>query len=161
MCTKLTEVFLCYFLSCKATARIWPTKTGHGLHSSKIFVLFYILFVLCHSVYCLYVSVYCTTATGWLPIAVNEHIISYISNTIPYHICADVDNTPSALYKIHHYEQLPVVSHVFFIPWQSFLHSSLLTVTGRWTKYIKFWEYFAYVVYVLHIHYQYINALFA
>jgi len=42
--------------------------------------------------------------------------ISYLIYQIPYHICADVDNTPSALYKIHHYEQLPVVSHVFFIP---------------------------------------------
>ena len=42
-------------------------KTGHGPHSSKIFVLFYILFVLCRSVYCLCVNVYCTTATGWLP----------------------------------------------------------------------------------------------
>jgi len=41
---------------------------GHGPHSSKIVVLFYVLFVLCHSVYCLCVNVlnvYCTTATGW------------------------------------------------------------------------------------------------
>ena len=33
-------------------------------HSSKIFVLFYVLFVLCRSVYCLCVNVYCTTTTG-------------------------------------------------------------------------------------------------
>jgi hypothetical protein len=63
----LTEVFPCFFLSCKANARVKPAKTGHGLHSSKIFVLFYVLFVLCRSVYCLCVNVYCTTATGWLP----------------------------------------------------------------------------------------------
>ena len=42
-------------------------KTGHGPHSSKIFVLFYILFVLCRSVYCLCVNIHCTTATGWQP----------------------------------------------------------------------------------------------
>jgi hypothetical protein len=44
-----------------------PAKMGHGPLSSKIFVLFYVLFVFCRSVYCLCVNVYCTTATGWLP----------------------------------------------------------------------------------------------
>jgi hypothetical protein len=63
----LTDVFPCFFLSCKANARVQPVKTGHGPQSSKICVLFYILFVLCRSVYCLCVYVYCTTATGWQP----------------------------------------------------------------------------------------------
>jgi len=30
----LTEVFPCFCLSCKANARVKPTKTGHGPHSS-------------------------------------------------------------------------------------------------------------------------------
>ena len=30
----LTEVFPCFFLSCKANARVKPAKTGHNLHSS-------------------------------------------------------------------------------------------------------------------------------
>jgi len=60
----LTEVFPCFFLSCKANARVNLVKMGHGPHSSKIVVLFYVLFVLCRSVYCLCVNVYCTTATG-------------------------------------------------------------------------------------------------
>jgi len=63
----LTEVFPCFFLSCKSNARVKPVKTGHGPHSSKIFVLLYVLFVLCRSVYFLCVNVYCTAATGWLP----------------------------------------------------------------------------------------------
>jgi hypothetical protein len=29
----LTEVFPCFSLSCKANARVYPSKTGHGLHS--------------------------------------------------------------------------------------------------------------------------------
>ena len=58
----LTEDFLCFFLSCKANAWVKPAKTGHGSHSSKIFVLFYALFVLCHSVYCL-----CVMCTVLLP----------------------------------------------------------------------------------------------
>ena len=51
----LTEVFPCFFLSCKANARVNLAKTGHGPHSPKL---------LCCSMYCLCVNVYCTTATG-------------------------------------------------------------------------------------------------
>jgi len=51
-CT-LTEVFPCFFLSCKANARVKLAKTGHGPHSSKLVVIcaglllfvFYVLFV--------------------------------------------------------------------------------------------------------------------
>jgi hypothetical protein len=32
--TTLTEVFTCFFLSCKANARVKPAKTGHDPHSS-------------------------------------------------------------------------------------------------------------------------------
>jgi hypothetical protein len=51
---NLTEVFPCFFLSCKANARVKLVKTGHGPHSTTLvvicvvqllFVLFYILFV--------------------------------------------------------------------------------------------------------------------
>ena len=50
----LTEAFPCFFLSCKADARVKLAKTGHGPHSSTLvvicvvlllFVLFYVLFV--------------------------------------------------------------------------------------------------------------------
>jgi hypothetical protein len=53
----VTEVFPCFFLSCKANARVKPAKMGHGQHSSQIFVLFYVLFVFCRSVYRLCVIV--------------------------------------------------------------------------------------------------------
>ena len=32
--TTLAEVFPCFFLSCKANARVKPAKTGHGPHST-------------------------------------------------------------------------------------------------------------------------------
>jgi heme/copper-type cytochrome/quinol oxidase subunit 3 len=60
----LTEVFPCFFLGCKANARVQLPKTGHGPHSSKIVALFYVLFVLYRSMYCLCVNVYYITATG-------------------------------------------------------------------------------------------------
>ena len=46
--STLTEGFPCFFLSCKANARVYLAKTGHGTHSSLI-VLFH---VLCCSIYC-------------------------------------------------------------------------------------------------------------
>jgi len=70
----LTEGFPCFFLSCKANARVKLAKTGHGPHSSTLvvicvfrllFVLFYVLFV-CK----------CVMPPGDNPIAVNEYIIS-------------------------------------------------------------------------------------
>jgi len=41
----LTEVFPCFFLSCKTNVRVNLTKTGHGPHSPKL---------LCCSKYCLF-----------------------------------------------------------------------------------------------------------
>ena len=62
----LTEVFPCFFLRCKANARVILAKTGHGPHSSKIVVLFYVLFILYCSMYCLCVNVYCHRVTTQL-----------------------------------------------------------------------------------------------
>ena len=78
----LTEVFPCFFLGCKANARVILTKTGHGPHSSKIVVLFYVLFVLYCSVYCLCVNVYCHRVTTQLQIT----NISYHHNINLFHL---------------------------------------------------------------------------
>ena len=70
---QMTEVFPCFFLSCKAIARVKLAKTGHGPHSSTLvvicvvqllFLLFYVLFV-CK----------CVLPPGDNPIAVNIYII--------------------------------------------------------------------------------------
>ena len=87
--TTLTEVFPCFFLSCKANARVKPAETGHGPSLFLIFVLFYV-FLSC-SMYCLFCVVLCIVCVymctellppGGYPIAV-KYIISYI---ISYHI---------------------------------------------------------------------------
>jgi hypothetical protein len=68
----LTEVFPCFFLSCKANARVKLTKTGHGPHSSTLICicgvrllsrLFYVLF-----------GCKCVLPPGDNPIAVNKYI---------------------------------------------------------------------------------------
>jgi hypothetical protein len=67
----LTEVFPCFFLSCKANARVKPTRMGHGPHSSQIFVLFCVLFV------CKCVLNYCHRVATQLQLTnISYHIIS-------------------------------------------------------------------------------------
>jgi hypothetical protein len=74
----LTEGFPCFFLSCKANARVKLAKTGHDPHSSTLivicvvrllFVLFHVLFV-CKCVLVL-------LPPGVNPIAVNNYIIIF------------------------------------------------------------------------------------
>ena len=70
----LTEVFPCFFLSCKANARVNLAKTGHGPHFPKL---------LCCSMYCLFCVVLCIVCVSMCtvplppsgnPIAVNKYI---------------------------------------------------------------------------------------
>jgi hypothetical protein len=70
----LIEVFPCFFLRCKANARVKLAKTGHGLHSTTLVcicvvrMLLFVLFgcYLCCSMYCLCVNVYCHQVTAQL-----------------------------------------------------------------------------------------------
>jgi hypothetical protein len=71
----LTEVFPCFFLSCKANASIKPGKTGNSLHYS---------YFLCCSMYCLFCVVLCIVcvymctvllALGGYSTAMNKYII--------------------------------------------------------------------------------------
>jgi hypothetical protein len=55
----LTEVYPCFFLSCKANARVKLAKTGHGPHSSTLryylccsVVICVVLCIVCVNVYC-------------------------------------------------------------------------------------------------------------
>ena len=45
-------VFPCFFLSCKANARVKLAKTGHGPHSSKLVVIWLFCYYLCCSTWC-------------------------------------------------------------------------------------------------------------
>jgi hypothetical protein len=78
---NLTEVFPCFFLSCKANARVKLAKTEHGPYSStlvviclvRLFVLFNVLFV------CKWVL-----PPGDKPIAVNKYISGLYIRRDPY-----------------------------------------------------------------------------
>ena len=82
----LTEGFPCFFLSCKANARVKLTKTGNGPHTSTLvvicvvrllFVLFYVLFV------CKCVLYYCHRVTTQLQLINISYIVSY--HIVSYH----------------------------------------------------------------------------
>ena len=86
--STLTEVFPCFFLSCKANARVYLAKTGHGPHSSLI-VLFYVIIVLFCVLFCVHCVVrvlfvckcvlyYCHRVSTQLQLNISYHI--YLSN---------------------------------------------------------------------------------
>ena len=74
----LTEVLPCFFLSCKANARVKLAKTGHGPHSSTLVVICVVrlLFVL----FCVLFVCKCVLPPGDNPIAVNKYHIIYHKN---------------------------------------------------------------------------------
>jgi hypothetical protein len=78
----LTEVSPCFFLSCKANARVKLAKTGHGPHSSTLVVICVVrlLFVL----FCVLFVCKCVLPQGDNPVAVNKYI-------------KDLQNTPLQL----------------------------------------------------------------
>ena len=113
--STLTEGFPCFFLSCKANARVYLAKTGHGPHSSSI-VLFHVLILLFCVLFCvdcvvhvLFVCKCVLLPPGVNPIAVKQiishHIISYrivsyriVSyRIISYHINESVQENGSSL----------------------------------------------------------------
>ena len=87
-----TEVFPCFFLSCKVNVRVYLAKTGHGPHSSLI-VLFHVLLVLFYVLFCvdcvihvLFVCKCILLLPGVNPTAVKYIISCIISHHIIYHI---------------------------------------------------------------------------
>jgi len=61
----LTEVFPCFFRSCKANARVKPAKAGHGPHSSEFlccsmyFLCFSRYFLCCSMYFCVVICIVC------------------------------------------------------------------------------------------------------
>jgi fumarate reductase subunit D len=71
---NLTEGFPCFFLSCKANAKVKLAKTGHSAHFSKLVIwLVRLLFVL----FCVLFVCKCVLPPGDSPVAVNNYIIEY------------------------------------------------------------------------------------
>jgi hypothetical protein len=79
---NMTEVFPCFFLSCKANAMVKLAKTGHGPHSSTLFVICVVR--LLSVLFCALFVCKCVLPPGGNPIAVNKYIIYciYVSKDV-------------------------------------------------------------------------------
>jgi len=107
----LTEVFSCFFFSCKANARVKPAKTGHGPHSSTL---------LCCSMYCLCCSMYCLFCDVPSIICVCICVLNYchrvatqLQLNISYHISYHILNVSYLQHElIYHSVPIPLLVHV-------------------------------------------------
>ena len=111
--------FPCFFLSCKANARVKPAKTGHGPHSSSFLccsmyflccsmyfcvALCIVCFFLSFSVLFVYICVlnYCHRVATQLQLNISYHIITVGVTTKWWHCYV----TPRS--SLHNFSQLPV-----------------------------------------------------
>jgi len=80
--TALTEVFPCFFLSCKANARVKPAKTRHGPHFSNF--LCYSMYFL-YSMYCLFCVVLCIVCVCICVLYDCHRVATQLQLNISYH----------------------------------------------------------------------------
>jgi len=98
----LTKVFPCFFLTCKANARVKLAKTGYGPHSSTLVcicvvrLLFVLFGYLCCSMYCLCVNVYCHRVTTQLQLI----SISYIKS-VHHRIFKQINQPDASISQIY------------------------------------------------------------
>ena len=114
----LTEVYSCFFLSCKTNARVKLAKKGHGPHSSTLFVICVVL--LLYLLFCVLFVCKCGLPLGDNPIALNKYIISYhiISYLILYNIISYFasalktnDSLPATNYPDNNHNQRRLFSY--------------------------------------------------
>jgi hypothetical protein len=85
----LTEVCPCFFLSCKANARLKPAKTGHGPHSSKF--LCCSIYFLCSVCFCVVLCIVCFVSFSVLFVCICvlydcHRVATQLQLNISYHI---------------------------------------------------------------------------
>jgi hypothetical protein len=78
----LTKVFPCFFLSCKANARVKPAKTKHGPQSSKF---------LCYVYFCVVIYILCFVSFSVLFVCicilyVRHRVVTQLQINISYQI---------------------------------------------------------------------------
>jgi hypothetical protein len=81
-CTCFEQYLACFFLNCKANARVKLAKTGHGPHSTTLVcicvvrMLLFVLFGCCFVLFNVVIVCKCVLPLGDNPVAVNKYIIS-------------------------------------------------------------------------------------
>jgi hypothetical protein len=125
--TTLTERFPCFCLRCKANARVYLAKTGHGPHSSKLCCSMYCLCRLCCSMYrsvCKCVLYYCHRVSTKFQLNI-YHIIYRIVSYHIYHIISSHHITSHHITS-HHITSHHITSHIISY------HIISYHITCRW-----------------------------
>jgi hypothetical protein len=99
LCTAtLTESFPCFFLSCKANARVNPAKTGHGPHSSYVLCCS-VYFLCCFIYFCVVLCIVCFVSFSELFVC---NCVLYYCYRLPTQLLLNISylNYPSFVYYL-------------------------------------------------------------
>jgi len=115
----LTESFPCFFLSCKANARVKPAKTGHGPHSSK-FLCCSIHFLCCSMYFCVVLRIVGFVSFSVLFVCVCvlydcHRVATQLQLNISYHMCVCVcfSHLLSSIYRFKVFLKYRLMSKFF------------------------------------------------
>jgi len=112
--TTLTEVFPCFFLSCKANARVKPAKTGHGQHSSK--------FLSCSMYFCVIICIVCFVSFSVLFVCKCvlyywHRVATQLQLNISYHISYHITS------HFYYYDYVFSLYVYVWLPWLRFFRA--------------------------------------
>jgi len=149
--TTLTEVFPCSFLRCKANARVYLAKTGHGPHSSyKWNVLYYVLLVSIVSFSLLFVCkcvlYYCHRVATQLQLNISYHISYHIIYRIVLYIisyCIVLYHIVSyriVSYRIVSYRIVSYRIVSYYIIYQNFFNLTNFFLNFMWSLFRSCWS---------------------
>jgi len=113
----MTEVFPCFFLSCKANARVNLAKTVHGPHFPKL---------LCCSMYCLFCVVLCIVS---LSVCINQRslfifVYQCLSQNGKWANSGNLKTYPSKIWE-HWTENYFHLVNILHLPWDWYTYTQV------------------------------------
>ena len=109
--TTLTEVLPCFFLSCKANASVKLAKTGHGQHSSKLFVICVVL--LLFVLFSVLFVCKCVLYYGHRVATQLQLTNTYININIVVSVCDAKIRLKYFYVHVVHFDQLMLINYLF------------------------------------------------
>jgi hypothetical protein len=97
--STMTEVFPCFFLSCKANSRVKPAKTGHGPYSSS--------FLCCSTCFCAVLCIVYFLSFSVLFVCI---CVLYYCHRVATQLQLNIYHIPTKMYGVTSHPQTNVIT---------------------------------------------------